>query len=527
MFKFFLKKIIAYLFLLFFCSLCLAQFDTKVVLSKSEQAWLSQHPEIYVGYDAGYAPIDMTRDGKHRGIAADYISYISTQLQHSFVASHKGTWADTYEAALFREYDVLSCLHRTTTRSEHFLFSKPYISLDTAIITASNRAPMLRDMSMEDLDGKKVAVVAGYFWEDILNEYHPNIKIVKVHSMDEGLIEVAFGSVDAYLGILAPVTYYIAQQNISNLVVAGKTPHRISFSIAVRKDWPELLGIINKVIDTIPMKERMLIEDRWIRLSAVNEKRSDFLLKVFTAFSLFLLVLIFMIWTWGKTMKLQVARRTKELATLNATLEQRVTGRTKELVVMNEKLTGLHKKLEEDNETLAHLANVDSLTSIANRRMFDAKLQAVFDDRNNYEEKLPMSLLMIDIDYFKQLNDYYGHQKGDDVLEQVATALTKNLRRSSELVARYGGEEFVIFIENCTQQQAIAMAEKKRQAIESLSIEHLNSMVSNCLTISIGIAVVPQGKYVSPEKMLAVADKALYEAKNAGRNRVIHKLVAD
>lgn len=166
--------------------------------------------------------------------------------------------------------------------------------------------------------------------------------------------------------------------------------------------------------------------------------------------------------------------------------------------------------LRASNNELLHLSNMDALTGIANRRAFDNFLESS-------QEFLPVSLLLMDIDHFKQYNDYYGHQAGDTALQAVATALHRNSHSSTDLVARYGGEEFAIVLTGTPQRQARQVAERVLNAVRKLEIEHALSN-HKCITLSIGIASTVAN--FSAEELIKEADDALYEAKNQGRNRV-------
>ena len=131
-----------------------------------------------------------------------------------------------------------------------------------------------------------------------------------------------------------------------------------------------------------------------------------------------------------------------------------------------------------------------------------------------------MSAIIIDIDHFKLFNDTYGHQGGDDCLKKVATTLQKTVKRSTDLVARYGGEEFVVVLPKTDKNGAIRIAEKIREEVEKLRIEHAASSTSSWVTVSIGVASSNICHDGWKENLLAAADEALYQAKNSGRNQV-------
>lgn len=176
------------------------------------------------------------------------------------------------------------------------------------------------------------------------------------------------------------------------------------------------------------------------------------------------------------------------------------------------------RKLIKLNEDLERQASVDGLTGVANRRHLDE-----FANREllrSVREKTPLAVIMADIDYFKAYNDSYGHLAGDECLKKVAHALTEAVRRPTDLVARYGGEEFSIVLPNTDFSGMALIAEACRKRVENLAISHNGSLVSEVVTISLGVAGINRVQK-NTESLFAAADCALYKAKNSGRNKVV------
>lgn len=177
-------------------------------------------------------------------------------------------------------------------------------------------------------------------------------------------------------------------------------------------------------------------------------------------------------------------------------------------------------QLKELNAELQRLAILDELTGVANRRFFNHLFSQEWARATR--EMIPLSLLMIDIDYFKKYNDHYGHQQGDNCLKVVATALSSLAKRPSDYVARYGGEEFVAILGHTDLSGALSVAEMLRKKVESLRLEHAGSVAQPWVTISVGVASAVPERGKRAELLLAAADQALYRAKAAGRNRVMY-----
>ena len=174
--------------------------------------------------------------------------------------------------------------------------------------------------------------------------------------------------------------------------------------------------------------------------------------------------------------------------------------------------------LQDANRELARVAAIDGLTQIANRRHFDACLEQEW--RRLQRERKPLALILSDIDFFKNYNDYYGHQLGDDCLWSVAQAIEANVRRPADLAARYGGEEFAVILPNTPLEGGLHVAECIRRAVCGLQIDHSRSAVAAHVTMSIGISAAVPGQGGSMERLLQTADAALYQAKSEGRNCV-------
>jgi len=177
-------------------------------------------------------------------------------------------------------------------------------------------------------------------------------------------------------------------------------------------------------------------------------------------------------------------------------------------------------ELQKANAELARLSRIDYLTNVANRRLFEETLANEW--ARSSRSKTPVTLILIDVDFFKQFNDYYGHIKGDDCLREVATALKNVIHRPADMVARFGGEEFVILLSH-TDEKAYKLAEKCRETIENLGIEHKDSAVAEVVTISLGIVTMLPTRDYAPLDLLEAADYALYQAKENGRNQVFAK----
>jgi len=179
----------------------------------------------------------------------------------------------------------------------------------------------------------------------------------------------------------------------------------------------------------------------------------------------------------------------------------------------------LHMQVVRQRRMLEILANIDGLTELPNRRQFDTVFAAEW--ARSGRTGRPLSVAIIDVDFFKRYNDHYGHAMGDQALQAVAKSLRKRIQRPADLVARYGGEEFVVVMPDTPRDGAMELAERLRIGIEGLGIPHKRSSAAICITVSIGIASTGPEAITSAEVLMELADGRLYRAKKAGRNRVM------
>lgn len=173
--------------------------------------------------------------------------------------------------------------------------------------------------------------------------------------------------------------------------------------------------------------------------------------------------------------------------------------------------------LNMDKLDLLDQVRYDLLTGVYSRRFMEEKLEKINTLLGKSGGNL--SVLMIDIDYFKKYNDTYGHQAGDDCLQTVAKALRSSIRKSGDFVARYGGEEFIVVSQDTDQQSARSIAEKLLKNVQDCCIPHKNSTVKDCITISIGFTSGPVKHTRMVQEFIKRADEALYHSKNSGRNQ--------
>jgi diguanylate cyclase (GGDEF)-like protein len=224
----------------------------------------------------------------------------------------------------------------------------------------------------------------------------------------------------------------------------------------------------------------------------------------------------FLIVVHGVIYTLKLGAAYQLAARLSTHLQEEVEASTSELRDKNHKLEQAQTALQKANESLRLLSITDGLTQVHNRMYFEQQFEQEW--RRCARQGLTLSILMIDADYFKKLNDSAGHLVGDSCLRAIAAEIQRHFKRAGELVARYGGEEFIVLLPDTSQEKAVAVAETLRLAVENLIVEQTDQRYR--VTISIGVSTTNPALEQQASQLLATADAALYEAKEAGRNRV-------
>jgi two-component system, sensor histidine kinase and response regulator len=237
--------------------------------TEGEMAFMDAHPVIRLGVDPKFVPFEFfDEDGEYKGIAADYLSLISKKTGLEFDIARGLTWPEAYELALAGDVDALPAISKTAEREQHFLFSLPYFYFKRVIVT-QNTDPDIADIN--DLSGLAVAVQRNSSHHSYLLSF-PNINLSLYDSVEAALASVAAGTERAFIGNLATTNYLVHSNALTNLkFIVFEAEKEQSLHFAVRKDWPELVSIINKTLDNISDEEKIAISNKWIEFkSEVN-----------------------------------------------------------------------------------------------------------------------------------------------------------------------------------------------------------------------------------------------------------------
>jgi len=242
---------------------CLAAVNS-INWTEDELVFIEEHPEIRLGVDPGFVPFEfIDENGEHKGIAADYLSLISEKTGLRFDVAKGLTWPEAYERALSGEIDVLPAIGKTAEREKNFLFSEPYYYYKRVIVTRDTDTEI---SGIDDLEGSAVAVQRNSSHHSYLLSY-PNINLSLYDSVEAALTAVSTGAEKAFIGNLATTNYLIRTNGLTNLrFVSFEAEKQQALYFAVRKDWPELVSILNKALDSISESEKQAINKTWVAL---------------------------------------------------------------------------------------------------------------------------------------------------------------------------------------------------------------------------------------------------------------------
>jgi PAS domain S-box-containing protein len=282
------------------------------LLSVQERDWLAAHPVITIAPDPDYPPIEYFDENmQYRGIAADYVALLEEKLDFRFRITHVQSWDEILEKARNRRIDMFGAATDTPQRSEYMLFTRPFVEFPSVIIVRKN---VSHSLSLGELNGMRVAVVSGYADHDYIKNNYPQLQLDEVPTVATGLRKVSFGMVDALVTNLAAVTYYVEKEGITNLRMAGNTGYAHRLGFGVRKDWPELVNILNDKLAQIDPKEKEAIFKKWVHFEQEGLlAHREFWIVVFSGLGLAFSVAL-ALFLWNRSLKSVVSLKTRELS---------------------------------------------------------------------------------------------------------------------------------------------------------------------------------------------------------------------
>ncbi len=436
-------------------------------LSLDEKKYIAEN-EINIISTDNWAPFNARDDdGDLAGIAIDYWSLIQKKTGLKSHIQGTSLWMDVINGIKNKTADLTISTSVTEDRKQYAIFSDPYAFFPIAIATTTDKGFI---SSGADLVGKTVAVGNNFSAHKILKQHFPDIKFVAVKDTITALQYVSDGKAFAAVDVLPVLTHKIGELGYSNLKISGTTEFNIDIRVMARKDLPQLISIINKGINAITNDEKKTIFNKWVGVKIEGRQDYSLVWKITLPLLFVLAIILF----WNRVLKREIKRR-----------------------------------VDAENK-LRILATTDVLTGVPNRYKMENELDKMLQVFARYQR--PFSIMFLDLDDFKIINDTFGHEAGDVTLIEFAE-LVRSCLRGSDYFGRWGGEEFLIIMPEATLQKAMKLANKLLKLISSHKFSTINQ-----LTSSIGIAEAVENDNL--KSILSRADIRLYRAKELGKNRI-------
>lgn len=431
----------------------------EISLSLAQKEWIREHPQVYFTGDPNWLPYEAFVDGEYIGVVNEHLKLLEQYTGLTFVKIPTINWSQSIELSEKKYVDVLS----ETTSSllkDSLSFTKSYLS--SPIVMVMKKSEKYKN-SITDILNKKIAVIKDYGYISEIQNVYPKLNYHEVTNIQDGLLSIENGEADVLLCALPQASYWINKYSLQNVRIVGKTRFLASLAFGVRSDYQVLVDILNKAIDKIPQTQQQEILTNWTKVKYNQKTDYTTLWIVLTITSSIICLLVFR-----------------------------------------------HKALSKHNKELTYLSEIDHLTKIYNRGKLNSLLEEQLHIFNRYDTFF--GLIIIDIDYFKEVNDIYGHNVGDSVLVEFSKILKDNIR-DVDYIGRWGGEEFLVICPRINEEGIIKVAGKLHSVIRTHKFKKVGQK-----TASFGAAICKNK--ISKKELIKNADKALYYVKENGRDGV-------
>jgi len=349
--------------------------ENSIGWTNDELAFMEEHPVIRLGVDPGFVPFEFIDEhGEYKGIVADYLALISAKTGLQFEAVKGLSWPEAYDMALKGDIDALPAIGKTEEREEHFLFSQPYYYFKRVIVTRDIDTEIL---GINDLEGFTVAVQRNSSHHSHLLSY-PNINLSLYESVEAALAAVATGSEKAFIGNLATTNYLIRKNGLTNLrTVPFEAEKQQALYFAVRKDWPELVSIFNKAMDSIPESEKLAINNKWIELDTDIDYGP--IIRILSMVGAFIAVVLFVSLFWivqlrkeiwqRKQIQLDLEKAKREAEEANEFKSSFMARMSHEIRTPLNAITGMSYLLKKTELSLTQRMYIDRIIQAANNML--------------------------------------------------------------------------------------------------------------------------------------------------------------
>lgn len=432
----------------------------SVELTLDEQNYLKHLGVVKVCVDPDWEPFEsLDSTGKYSGIGADILFLIASRIGLPLEILYTKDWDESVEASKMGKCQIISFLNQTPKRDMWLLFTQPHFTDPNVFITREEH-PFIANLA--ELVNETIIFPKGTAMEELIRKDYPNLKVITTQTEMEAFNLVSQKKADIAMRSLIVAAYTIKKEGLFNLKIAGQLPHYTNqLRIGIIKSEPLLQQIMDKGVKSISNEDRVKIVNKYITIQAQTFQDYTLLLKVLVGFLFISLLVLYR-----------------------------------------------YFELKKYTAKLLYLSETDMLTQLFNRMKIEKELinQVQRAQRTNQA----LSILLLDVDNFKNINDTFGHPVGDKVLKEMARIIKESIR-GYDKVGRWGGEEFLVVCPACHQDEAIQVAKRIQSGLKE-AIYGTNQVY----TVSIGIAILKENS--TAYTLISQADEALYQAKEKGRN---------
>jgi two-component system sensor histidine kinase/response regulator len=276
-------------------------------LTDNEKKWLSENNSFSLGTDSAFPPFEFNdKLGEHSGISADYMLHAKQQLQINLTPTVGKRWGEALEEFKLGNIDVMSSIFYTKERAEYINFTEPYFEISLVIVSKKNA---FYAKSLSSLQGRKLGLIKGYVYNELISRDHPNIKIVDVLSVEDGLKKLQSGEIDAFVDSIAAINYEINKNKINDLIITSFTPYTLELSMAVRKGLEPLIPILNKTFAAMNEKKRSAIANNWLSVHVQSGTELSTILVWVLPIASLLILIILVFFRMNKKLKIEIDAR--------------------------------------------------------------------------------------------------------------------------------------------------------------------------------------------------------------------------
>jgi diguanylate cyclase (GGDEF)-like protein len=444
--------------------------EQRLALSTVEQEWLDSIEVIRLCSDPDWMPYEaIGESGQHIGIMSDFHQLWSEMMGKPVKLQITDSWEQALQYMQQKKCDVLSSAQDVPSRRHYLSVTQPFINYPFAIATQPGQQFIINLLPLMD---KSFVMVKGYAGVELIRALYPDIKLMLVDSARAGLKLVEKGHVYGFIDTVPSINYQTLKHGISHIKISGVLEEHYAMSVGVRRDLPQLLSIYNKAIAETHETERQHILNNWLSLEFDYKINMTLIWQLLAGVLLLSVLFFYHYFTVKRT----------------------------------------NRRLQLANRQLEHVSRRDHLTGMPNRLYLQEAFESELERYHRYGHAF--SLLMMDIDHFKRINDSFGHVVGDEILKRIADLLTQNVR-GADIAGRWGGEEFLILCPETDLQGAWMLAEQLRKLVSQTDF----GVDKMTITASLGVTDFRDDEMI--EDCIKRADQALYRAKHGGRNQTI------